>query len=115
MTSDEPFHVLHDMLRAAKNAVLFTAGLTELEFSLNEQVQYAVTMALQIIGESAAKLIEKCPEFVAAHAELPVHQMRGMRNRIAHGYFTINQSVVWDTARNRLPQLVSSLEHLLKE
>lgn len=35
--------------------------------------------------------------------------MKGMRNRIAHGYFDINLDVVWETVQTALPTL---LEHL---
>jgi uncharacterized protein with HEPN domain len=35
--------------------------------------------------------------------------MRGMRNRIAHGYFAINLDVVWDTVQTALPDLLQQL------
>jgi uncharacterized protein with HEPN domain len=35
--------------------------------------------------------------------------MRGMRNRIAHGYFDINLDVVWDTVQTALPSLLTQL------
>jgi len=35
--------------------------------------------------------------------------MRGMRNRIAHGYFDIDLDVVWDTTRSALPVLLERL------
>ena len=35
--------------------------------------------------------------------------MRGMRNRIAHGYFEIDLDVVWDTVKTALPQLLEQL------
>ena len=35
--------------------------------------------------------------------------MRGMRNRIAHGYFDINLDVVWDTVQIALPTLLKQL------
>ena len=35
--------------------------------------------------------------------------MRGMRNRIAHGYFDINLDVVWDTVQAALPELLKQL------
>jgi uncharacterized protein with HEPN domain len=35
--------------------------------------------------------------------------MRGMRNRIAHGYFDINLAVVWETVHCALPELLASL------
>ena len=38
--------------------------------------------------------------------------MRGMRNRIAHGYFDIDLGVVWDTVQTALPALQSQLDAL---
>lgn len=35
--------------------------------------------------------------------------MRGMRNRIAHGYFDINLDVVWETVQAALPDLLKQL------
>ena len=35
--------------------------------------------------------------------------MRGMRNRIAHGYYDINLEVVWETVSVALPDLVVGL------
>lgn len=40
--------------------------------------------------------------------------MKGMRNRIAHGYFEINLDVVWDTVQTALPQLLERLPDILK-
>ncbi len=36
-------------------------------------------------------------------------QMRGMRNRMAHGYFDIDLDVVWDTVQASLPALLRQL------
>lgn len=35
--------------------------------------------------------------------------MRGMRNRIAHGYFEIDLDVVWNTVQTALPELLKQL------
>jgi len=48
-------------------------------------------------------------EFVQHHPRTPWRNMRGMRNRIAHGYFDINLDVVWDTVQTALPELLASL------
>ena len=40
---------------------------------------------------------------------VPWRSMRGMRNRIAHGYFDINLEVVWDTVQIALPELLKVL------
>jgi len=35
--------------------------------------------------------------------------MRGMRNRMAHGYFDIDLDVVWETVQTSLPSLLRQL------
>ena len=65
--------------------------------------------SLIIIGEAATKLMDQHPEFVELHPEIPWRNMRGMRNRIAHGYFDINLDVVWDTVQSALPDLIERL------
>ena len=38
--------------------------------------------------------------------------MKGMRNRIAHGYFEINLDIVWETTQTALPGLVRDLTNV---
>lgn len=52
------------------------------------------------------------PDFANAHSQIPWRNMRGMRNRIAHGYFDIDLDVVWDTVQTALPPLAVSLRGL---
>lgn len=48
-------------------------------------------------------------EFADAHPDIPWRQMRGMRNRMAHGYFDVNLEIVWETVQKSLPELESQL------
>lgn len=66
-------------------------------------------MSLIIIGEAATKIMDRHAEFTASHPQVPWRSMRGMRNRIAHGYFDINLEVVWETVQVALPELLKVL------
>ena len=66
-------------------------------------------MSLVIIGEAATKVMDGYAEFTLTHPEVPWRGMRGMRNRIAHGYFDINLEMVWKTVRTALPDLLKML------
>ena len=66
-------------------------------------------MSLVIIGEAATKLMDTDQAFVQAHPSIPWRAMRGMRNRMAHGYFDINLDVVWETVQVSLPELIEQL------
>ena len=64
---------------------------------------------LVIIGEAATKLLKDYNKFLDLHPDVPWRSMKGMRNRIAHGYFDINLDVVWETVQTALPQLLEQL------
>lgn len=72
-------------------------------------------MNLIIIGEAATKVMTLYPEFIAVHPEVQWRGMRGMRNRIAHGYFEINLDVVWDTVQTALPKLLLQLPTVMDD
>lgn len=36
--------------------------------------------------------------------------MKGMRNRMTHGYFDIDLGIIWETVQTALPQLRKELE-----
>lgn len=71
--------------------------------------QQAVIMNIVIIGEAATKLLQNHNDFLNQHPQVPWRGMKGMRNRLAHGYFEIDLDVVWETVRMALPQLLQRL------
>ncbi len=97
---------LDHIQQAASDACSFIKGLRKDDFFADKRTQKAVIMSLVIIGEAATKIMDHDPEFVARHTEVPWRNMRGMRNRIAHGYFDIDLDVVWNTVQTALPELL---------
>jgi len=100
---------LEHMQLAATDACSFVDGLTKDEFIADKRTQQAVIMSIIILGEAATKVMDSYANFAQAHPEVPWRSMRGMRNRIAHGYFDINLDVVWDTVQMALPGLLKQL------
>lgn len=106
---------LGHMQQAASDACSFVSGIEKTEFLADKRTQQAVIMSLIIIGEAATKVLEAYALFAEAHPEVPWRSMRGMRNRIAHGYFDINLDVVWETVKVALPALLQQLSTLLAD
>ena len=102
------------MVEAIDAAVSYVAGLDKPAFAADKRTQQAVVYNLLILGEAATHLSQAFPEFVAAHPSIPWTAMRGMRNRMAHGYFEIDLNIVWDTVQNDLPALRSMLAPLAR-
>jgi uncharacterized protein with HEPN domain len=105
---------LEHMLEAAQQACEYTEGLDKAGFLADKRTQQAVILNLVIIGEAATKLLKDYEQFLDLHPDIPWRSMKGMRNRIAHGYFEINLDVVWDTVQTALPQLLERLPDILK-
>jgi uncharacterized protein with HEPN domain len=102
------------MLTAAREALGFIEGMSRETFLDERRTQQAVVMSLLIIGEAAAKIMDADPAFVEGHPEVPWRNMRGMRNRMAHGYFQTNYGLVWETVSTEIPPLIGALSHLLR-
>jgi uncharacterized protein with HEPN domain len=100
---------LDHMQQATSDACGFVEGLAKEDFLADKRTQQAVIMSLVIIGEAATKVMDGYAEFIQAQPEVPWRSMRGMRNRIAHGYFDINLDVMWDTVQAALPALLKQL------
>lgn len=97
------------MLEATQLARQYVQSVSKDEFLTDRRTQQAVVLNLMTIGEAAARIVNECKEFAAAHPEIPWAQMRGMRNRMVHGYFDVDLNIVWDTVQSSLPQLESQL------
>jgi uncharacterized protein with HEPN domain len=110
MSSSRLGDYLDQMLTAANDARRFLDGMSKEDFLADKRTQQAVVMSLGIIGEAAARIMDKHSQFVADNSEIPWRGMRGMRNRVTHGYFDIDINVVWDTTKTALPDLVLQLE-----
>jgi len=97
MTENRQADYLEHMRQAAADACGFVDGVSKADFLADRRTQQAVIMSLIIIGEAVAKLMDGYSEFTQTHNQIPWRSMRGMRNRIAHGYFEIDLGVVWET------------------
>ena len=102
-----------DIRDAAVDAVSFVEGLGEVDFLKDKRTQNAVAMCLVRIGETVAKALKKYPTLRDEYPTFPWNEMKGFRNRIAHGYTDINFIVVWETVRDDLPNMIESVSAIL--
>lgn len=96
---------LSHTLEAIERIQRYTAGLGRSEYLRNELVQDAVIRNLEVIGEACRNIQRDHPDFASQHPELPLSVAYEMRNALAHGYFQIDQAIVWTTVQRDLPNL----------
>ncbi|AVA22413.1 DUF86 domain-containing protein [Rhizobium sp. CB3171] len=112
MSLDRLISHLNRMQRAMSEIGRFLQGTDRDVFFGDIEKQRAVGMNLMMIGEAAARIAEEYPEFVVDHPELPWHEMRDFRDRIAEGYFDIELATLWDIAQKSLPESLSQLDSI---
>lgn len=102
---------LEQMTQGSADAVTFTQGMNEADFTSDLKTQRAVVMCLMIVGEAASRIVAEYPNFAQENGSIPWRSIRGMRNRIAHGYFDIDLHVVWQTIAE-LPTLIEQITEI---
>jgi uncharacterized protein with HEPN domain len=113
MTGFRSLDYIEHMLEAAQRSLSYVEGLNKADFFADQRTQQAVVMNMIILGEAAGKLMQSDVALVEFCSQIPWRSIKGMRNRIAHGYFDINLDVVWDTVQLALPPLVNELKIIL--
>jgi uncharacterized protein with HEPN domain len=66
---------------------------------------------VEVIGEASTRL---GPQFQGEHPEVPWRLITGMRNRLIHGYDQVEMDLLWETATQDLPMLLSAVEAMLQ-
>ena len=70
----------------------------------------AMERFVEIIGEAAGRISEERKEGIA---DVPWREIVGMRNRLIHGYGTIDPDILWAVVHDDLPGLVETLRKAL--
>lgn len=99
-----------DILKAISEIEMFTNHASFDEFSRDVKSVRAATACYSVIGEA----VNHIPDAIKKkYPEVPWDQVRGMRNRISHEYFSIDETTLWRTARERLPAFKIQVQKIL--
>ncbi len=78
-------------------------------FDEDELAQLAFSKAVERVGEPSGRIIRRWPEFAKNHPGLQLSKANAMRNRLAHGYETIELETRRDTIEFSIPELHGAL------
>lgn len=100
------------MIEAAEAVGSFIDGRRRIDLDSDRMLLFALARAIEIIGEAASKL---SPEARAAMPSVPWTSVVAMRHRLVHAYFDIDRAILWKTATEEIPPLLSVLRAVLKD
>lgn len=103
---------VQDILDSINDAENFIEGMNYEEFIKDKKTIYSVVRALEIIGEATKNI----PELIRKkYPEVPWKKMAGMRDRLVHEYFGVDLEILWETAKEDVPQLKIPVSKVLED
>ena len=101
---------IRHMIDAASEALSFVKARKRQDLDKDRQLTLSLIKEIEIIGEAANRVSEEMKE---KHGDVPWSAIIGTRNRLIHGYFDVDEDVVWNTVKVELPSLIEFLKRIV--
>jgi uncharacterized protein with HEPN domain len=98
-----------DVLEACERIRAYVADCDFDAFMADTRTSDAVLRNLEIVGEAVKKLPS---ELLAQAPHVPWSDVAGFRDILAHAYFRVDLTLVWDILQHELPALEEAARQL---
>lgn len=103
---------LQHMLDASQAAVSHLSNRRREDLDHDRLLLNGVVRELEILGEAASRI---SPIVREQFSFLPWKEMIGLRNRLIHAYFDVNNQAIWLVVKESLPPLILQLQKILQD
>ena len=110
MPRRDPVILYQHMLDHAQEAVGLVQGKTRADLDTDRLLNLALVRLLEIIGEAAHRIPA---DEQAHHPEIPWTQVISLRNRLIHGYDSVDFDILWQIVTYDLEPLIAQLEAVI--
>lgn len=81
------------------------------QFLSDDRTFDAIMRNLQIIGEAAKNVPQ---DIRVRYPEVEWRKIAGLRDVLAHAYFSLENEILWDIVQNKIPPLLEQVQHILE-
>lgn len=103
---------LRQMLDHAREAVSLSMGFSQHDLERDRIRSLALIRLLEVIGEAAMRVSSDTQQRLNA---IPWRDIVSLRNRLIHGYDSVDLAIVSRVLSDDLPALIEHLERALEE
>jgi uncharacterized protein with HEPN domain len=100
------------MLDHAREVVEMVRHRSRADLETDRMLNLALVRLMEIIGEAAVRTPEV---FRSRYPQIPWRDVADLRNRLIHGYDTVDFDILWTIIQEDLPPLIEQLEAILKQ
>jgi uncharacterized protein with HEPN domain len=108
---DDRLRIQH-ILDHGREALEIVNGKRREDLYSDRLLSLALVRLLEVIGEAAGRVSE---ETRTVYKDIPWTQIVGLRNRLIHGYDSVDFDILWEILTVDLPGLVKATEKILDE
>jgi uncharacterized protein with HEPN domain len=101
-----------DMIEFCEKILTYTNGLSRQQFETSGQAYDATVWNVSLFGEAAKNIPEDIRNQLP---EIPWRELIGIRNKLSHGYFGIDNNILWDVIQHEVPKLYRELQRIRVE
>ena len=101
---------LRHMLDHAREAVEMMKGKTRADLDADRKLNLSLVRLLEIVGEAAGRTPA---EERSLFPGIPWPEIVSLRNRLIHGYDSVDFDILWNIITNDLPPLIEKLDKII--
>jgi len=106
-----PLDYLRHILDECDFLIGASTNLKMEEFLSDPVLRRACQRSFEIIGEAAKNIPAS---YRQEHPGVPWREMSAMRDRLIHGYFGVDDAIVWDVIQGHIPPLQAVIKRLIE-
>ena len=78
----------------------------------DRMLNLALVRLLEVIGEAAGRVPE---DFRSRHPQVPWRDITDLRNRLIHGYDSVDFDRLWTIIQDDMPRLIEQLDMIVQQ
>ena len=106
-----PIEYLRHILDETEFLIEQTTGISADTFLQSTVLKRAFVRSLEVIGE-ATKHVPS--DFRRKYPDVDWREMAGLRDRLIHGYVSIDHQIVWNVVTNDIPTLLRQIRQIIE-
>ncbi len=108
---DELIRLRH-MRDFTAEAIAIANGKERDDLATDRLLELALIRLMEVIGEAAGRISS---DTRAQLPDIPWSDVVAMRNRLIHGYDSVDHDILWDTITYDLPPLLRAVDQLIQQ
>jgi uncharacterized protein with HEPN domain len=103
---------LRQIIESVQRAQALCAGKSAAQIEASWRDALAFERTMEVLGEAVKRLPD---ELTQRYPQVPWRLVAGMRDKISHGYDTVDYQLLWDAVQSDLPALSATADTMLRD